>query len=188
MAIIKFKGFDKLEKQLKEKMNKALLDKKLLGDVGEKLVDEIVASSRLGGARHSEKFAPLKKSTIKQRERLSGNLSSKVRKNMGDEAPKVLNAPGTSFSPKKSNMTLTGKTLEAIKYEVNSQKPLISIIAPGEHPGYVKKDGTSTKPVPFEDILKWNHEKRKVMNIKKDAKVINQIRNIVKRHLRRLLK
>lgn len=171
MAIIKFKGFDKLEKQLKERMHKALLDKKLLNDVGEAVVKEIRGNARTSGSRTGEKFDTLEESTIKSRKQIA-----------------KYNPTGTSYSAKKSNMTLTGQTLNSISFKTASDKPLLSIVAEGDHPGYLQKDGTRTKSVSFENIIKWNHEKRKVMYINPQGKIVDQIRNIVKRHLRRLLK
>lgn len=171
MALIKFTGFNKLERQLKEKINKALLDKALLDAVGTALVKEVRGNARTSGSRTGEKFAPLKKSTKKSRKQIA-----------------KYNDVDASYREGKSNMTLTGTTLKAITFETANKKPLISIIAPGNHPGYAKKDGASTGQVPFADILRWNHEKRKVMAINKKGKIVDTIRNIVRRHLRRLLK
>lgn len=188
MAIIKFKGFDKLEKQLKERMHKALLDKKLLNDVGEAVVKEIRGNARTSGSRTGEKFEPLSPEWVKRRQQLVESKSGKTYHKQKEEDKRARNTPDKSYSAKKSNMTLTGQTLNSISFKTASDKPLLSIVAEGDHPGYLQKDGTRTKSVPFESILKWNHEKRKVMHINPQGKIVDQIRNIVKRHLRRLLK
>lgn len=171
----------KLEQQLKRKLEEKINNVGLLSQVGQYIVKNMIGEARLGkgytttgqnpkNGDRVEKFQPLKKSTIKKREELA-----------------KYNQNGTLFSPKKSNLTLTGKTLNSISFIVSNEKPLVSIVSDGDHPGYVQKNGKRTKSVPFKDILRWQREKgRNVFGV--SARMYKTVVSMIKSHLRRELK
>lgn len=172
----------KLEVELKKKLEQSINNKSLLSEVGQYLVKNIRGEASLGKGYSNkrskegfegddpQKLAPLKKSTIKRREELG-----------------KINQNGTLFNPKKSNLTLTGKTLNSISFIVSKVKPLLSIVSDGDHPGYVQKNGKRTKSVPFRDIIKWQSEKgRNIFGI--SSRMYGTVVKMIKSHLRRSLK
>ena len=171
----------KLEQQLKRKLEEKINNVGLLSQVGQYIVKNMIGEARLGkgytttgpnpeSGDRVEKFQPLKKTTIKRREELA-----------------KYNQNGTLFSPKKSNLTLTGKTLNSISFIVSNEKPLISIVPYGDHPGYIQKNGKRSRGAPFQDILRWQREKgRNVFGV--SARIYRSVVSMIKSHLRRELK
>lgn len=175
---IKFKDGElvKLETQIKRRLEQAINNSNLLTQVGEYLVKNIKGEARLGKgysdtkATEQTRLKPLEKSTIKRREEIG-----------------KINPNGTLFNPKKSNLTITGKTLESISFEASNTKPLLTITADGDHPGYIQKNGKRTKSAPFRDILKWQAEKgRNIFGI--STRMYGSVVKMIKAHLRRELK
>lgn len=170
-----------LERHIKKKLEEKINNTGLLSQVGQYIVKNMIGEARLGkgyttmgpsphGGDRVEKFQPLKKSTIKRREELA-----------------KYNQNGTLFNSKKSNLTLTGKTLNSISFIVSDVKSLLSIVSDGDHPGYVQKNGKRTKSVPFKDILRWQRKKgRNVFGV--SARMYKTVVSMIKSHLRRELK
>lgn len=171
----------KLEAAIKKKIESTINNQSLLAEVGQYLVKNIRGEASLGRGYVSsdpsqkegdkpQKLLPLKKSTIKRREELG-----------------KYNQNGTLFNPKKSNLTLTGKTLNSISFIVSNVKPLLSITSDGDHPGYIQKNGKRTKPVPFRDILRWQAVKgRNIFGI--SSRMYVTVVKMIKSHIRRSLK
>lgn len=171
----------KLEAAIKRKIESTINNQSLLAEVGQYLVKNIRGEARLGkgypsvgpshaGGDRPQKLEDLKKSTIKRREELA-----------------KYNQNGTLFNPKKSNLTITGKTLNSISFIVSNVKPLILITSDGDHPGYVQKNGKRTKSVPFRDILRWQAEKgRNIFGI--SSRMYGTVVKMIKSHIRRSLK
>lgn len=158
----------KLTKDMENLLKVLLVDKRLLNESGEYIVKNIKGETRKGGGDLTS-LKSLETKTQKRREQIAKN-----------------NPTHELYKKNKSNLTLTGQTLDAITFTTSDTKPLISIVAEGDHSGYLQKNGKRTKPVPFKTILKAQAENgRNIFKVSDRMK--KTISSIIKSNLRRLL-
>ena len=165
---IKKGSLEKLSKDMENVLKVLLVDKRILNESGEYIVKNIRGETRKGGGDLTSLKA-LESKTQKRRESIAKN-----------------NPTHDLYKKGKSNLTLTGQTLDAINGTTADTNPLMSIGADGSHSGYLQKNGKRSKSVPFKTILKGQAEKGR--NIFKVSDRMKQtISNIIKSNLRRLL-
>lgn len=155
-SLIKFKGIGKLEKSVKDLIRKKANDEGLKKDCAEYIVKSIKGSARNSGKDIFSPYEPLAEST----------KAAKKKEGKSWDKPKL---------------TDRGDLLDSISYKTNTKKPLISIIAPGNHYSglsnqellMIHHDGTAK--IPARPIFGWSE------------KMIKVIQNKFRAHLRRSL-
>ncbi len=169
-TIVRFKNWGKLEKQLKKKLEKCLKDKGMLSECGEYIVKTIKRNTRSKGKYiNGENFDALADSTKEQRARMA-----------------KYNKTHSTYSKGRSNLTFSGEMIESINYEIKSGKPKLSIISEGDHAPYKNKSGKSSgKTISNKELIRIHQKKRRILGV--NEVMVNILRNIIRRNLRRLL-
>ncbi len=172
-SIIKFKNLEQIERKVKQKIEKIIKDRDLLEEIGKYAVDQVKGNVRNRGKDiFGTSYQGLKESTKKSRKYLAKK-----------------NSTHSTYSNGRSNLTLTGETMEAIKHKVSSSKPYISVQAEGNHKPY---KGGSKKTISYSELLRIHHfgrgnnPARLIFGASKN--MVKVIQNKIKRHLRRKLK
>lgn len=203
MALIKFKGLNKLEKSVRDRIEKELTNKRMLNEVGGYIVKNIAGSARKGkDINTGENYDKLKASTVRTRNQLAKkNTVDSLAKGITsqDNANKSLKqriaahkrskkGSKSKKSSVKANHTFTGELLKSIKFKTDSKKPLLSITAEGTHKTY---RGGSKKAVTNKQLITWLHfgtdnmVARPIMGVSK--KMSESVNVIINKHLRKAL-
>lgn len=128
MATIKIKNLAAVEAEFKRRANEAIKQRRLLNRIGEDLAKQIVGSAREGKfIGNGSRLSALDADTVPQRQRLSRS-----------------NSTHPAYSPRRSNLTLTGELLDSIKHNVNESRGEVIVEAKGTHPGYKTLGGSSS--------------------------------------------
>jgi hypothetical protein len=119
-------SLDRLEKETKDRINRVIQNPQLINELGKIAVDTLKFTARKGiSPETDQKFKqPLSKSWRKERERIA-------------EATPTHQA----YSKNRSNLTLTGQLIDAIKftYSVTTKSIFIRLFMDGTHQPYRKK-------------------------------------------------
>lgn len=109
----------------KRRVNEAIARAEVVQEAAERLKEEI----RKGiNPQTGKKYRRLEKSTIESRRRLSQS-----------------NNTHPDFRLRKSNLTLTGALIDALKSRFSKSSSILTIFISGEHPGYKGKSGKQIK-------------------------------------------
>lgn len=164
------KQYQELEAKLKKNVHEILADKAYMDDIGGFLVERIKYQARIGRPMNSdEAFPALKESTIANRRSIAKN-----------------NPTHDTYKESRSNLTITGKFLDALKYLIKGPG-LVSVFWDGDHPGY----RPNNRSVKNEALANWLKEKGFVVfdsSIKDNPTVKKRITTIVLGYIRRGLK
>lgn len=154
-----------------ETIKKVLNNKTMLGEIGDVIINDVKLNTRLGKSIPTGgKLKPLKDSWIKQRKKIS-------------QATKVHD----TFSPARSNLTLTGQLLDSMRKVFKGMGSLEIKFFGNHQPYFIKtKSGTSRigKAIPNEKLAGYVAEGgRPFFGIRKQVK--SRINIIVRSYLRR---
>lgn len=167
-----FRNINKLKDMILGKIPHEYSSKEL-DDIGRRVVLAIQTKTRLGVSPVTDKkFTPLKESTIERRKFLSR-----------------FNKTHEMFSPAKSNLTLTGALVDAIRYEFKTREQKILFSLPGVHPGYSTGRGTRTSKTPFSIILKGQREMGRDflgLSVKMRKTLLLEIRRMILKKIREI--
>ena len=172
MTKIRFKGFDKAQKQSKQKILNAITNPKFLQAVGDKALANMKQDLRLGKdpvtrKRHS---APLKQSTITKRQKMA--KKNKV----------------SAFYKKSRALVFTGELIESLAYKIRSGRQFIEFIAKGTHKPYSGSKQTISNQRLLEIHNKGEgQKKRRMIGLHEQSKrsVIEETRKVLRRLLRK---
>lgn len=146
---------------------------KELDDIAKRVVLAIQTKTRLGVSPVTDKkLKPLTENTIERRKLLSR-----------------YNKTHEMFSPERSNLTLTGALVDAIRYEFRTREQKIMFSLPGTHPGYSTGKGKRTATVPFSIILRGQREMGRDflgLSDKMRKTLLLEIRRLILRKIREL--
>ena len=169
-------NFRNLKDSVSLTVSKALKDEKLLNEIGEVIVTNSKAESRLGrdpktGASYAGFSGENAERYVKTRDRIAQRLGA-----------------GRNFKPSKSNLTITGQLLDSIKHRVENNKLIIE--PTGFHKPYSSNSSTNT--VRNEQLAEWHtrgmggYPARRVLGINDKTKRI--VKNLIDAFLRRTVK
>jgi hypothetical protein len=151
-------------------IDRVLSGKTMLNEIGDNIVNDITVQTRLGKSTVTGKpFKALKDSTIAQRKNIAKH-----------------NTVHPSFSPARSNLTITGQLIDSMRRKVS--KGLIEVFFEGTHKPYntagKKKKSGKQKPVTNEELAGYMAEKgRPFVGVR--PKLKERIARIVVQYLRR---
>jgi hypothetical protein len=118
-------SLDRLEKDTKDRINRVIQNHQLINELGKIAVDTLKFTARKGiSPETGERFKTLSKGWRKERDRIS------------EASP-----THPAYSKNRSNLTLTGQLLDAIKftYSVTTRSIFIRLFMDGTHQPYRKK-------------------------------------------------
>jgi hypothetical protein len=118
-------SLDRLEKETKDRINRVIQNPQLINELGKIAVDTLKFTARKGiSPETGERFKPLSKSWKNEREKIA------------EASP-----THPAYSKTRSNLTLTGQLLDAIKftYSVTTRSIFIRLFMDGTHQPYRKK-------------------------------------------------
>ena len=111
MSKVKITGIPEVEKKIRETFKKVRESEQMLRDIGEFTSERIKAQARRGKPLNDDKtFPALKKTSVAIRETLAET-----------------NSTHPTFKPSRSNLTITGQLIDAIKYYVKKKIVFIDI-------------------------------------------------------------
>lgn len=146
----------------------AIKDKELLNDIGESAVKNSVASVRLGKDPATGKpiagFAN-RKTYPEARSRIASRRGA-----------------GTSFKPKKSNLTLTGQLLRSIKHKIKGN--IITIQAEGNHSPYY----SGGKRISNAQLAEWHSSGAGNLPVRNVIGVSAKVREIINAKVRAFIR
>lgn len=165
--------FLRLESKLKDSFRKVIANKEMLNEVGEFAAERIRFQARTAKPLNSNaKFPSLKPSTIKSREYIAKH-----------------NQTHETYGASRSNLTITGQLLNAIKHKVVSAG-VVAIELVGNHRGYKSGSGQTGRSVANSDIAGWLADKGFVIfdeSIQDNKTIKARLRSIVLRYVRRAI-
>ena len=170
---VKIKGLNKVELQVKKKLESLLKDTSMLNEVGETTTEMIVNNARSGKVFKSgkkEKIKRLKKISIEHRKYLS-----------------KYNSTSDVYSPARSNLSFTGQFLKSIKHTI--KRGLIVIEPTGDRSGY--KTGPNSKdnnPPTNKQLAKFLADNGREIFGGLDKISIKRLKTLILRFLRRKLR
>lgn len=176
MALFNFKikdpaVFTRMSADIKRQMEKVLSSEAFTREVGEFMVDRIKYQARTTKPTNEESsFPDLKDSSIRSRRYLAKH-----------------NPTHDTFEPTRSNLTITGQFLDALKYSL-IKAGTVAIEFVGTHRGYLSGTGKRGKSVKNKQLNLWLKEKGFVVFDKslKDNKTFRaRIKSIALRYVRR---
>ncbi len=125
MGEIKLKNTAKVKASVFKKLNELIRDEGVLTAVADTITNEIKSGKN---PKTGKNYKALKASTIKHRKYLSrGNPTDK------------------KYSPRRSNLTITGELLNGLMSRINVAKSIITVLYKGSHPGYKTLSGKKIK-------------------------------------------
>lgn len=177
MIKLKYKpiSIDKIEADVKEKIKRLTNDDQLLRQIGDRMIQDIQFQARKGtNPVTGGRFIPLSPKWIKEREKIA-------------QAQSVHPA----FKSNRSNVTITGQLLDALKQRVVGR--LLVIFFDGIHKPYeakrVRDPGKGNRKIgkPLENSLlaQYVNEIRPFFSVRE--KLLPQLKSIVIRYIRRRL-
>lgn len=159
------KAFANIEKKLK----KVTTSKKVLNEIGEFLVDDVVNTTRKGRVVNGQKF--------------SGNPKLKPSTKKWRKKYEKLNSTGDSYSTNKSNLTFTGELLRSITYKISGSR--LTVFAKGRHSKYQGVNGKiGSRPKNSEIIEGQASLGRVILALTKNRAA--RIRGFIREAIRRL--
>jgi hypothetical protein len=169
------KQFLKIEAKFRSDIKDILNQPAVMREIGDFLVERIRFQARTESPLNSDgSLPPLKPATVKRRAYLE-----------------KYNSTHSTYSTDRSNLTITGKFLDALTYLVKGPG-LLDVFFDGRHPQYKGKGGRGIgKEVLNSDLVKWLAQKgfRVFDRAINDNKIIRQrIRSIALRYVRRGLR
>ncbi|HNC40322.1 MAG TPA: hypothetical protein PK522_00910 [Nitrosomonas sp.] len=173
--MFKFNGPD--EEEFRNRLNKMIKDPVLLNELGDVMIKDIKFTARKGvNPITGGKFIPLSKKWIAEREKIS--QSTPV---------------NDAFKPARSNVTLSGQLLDALRRSATNG--ILSIFFDGIHRPYRakysemrKKQATTRqigKPIPNNELAQYVNEIRPFFYVRE--KLLPQLKTVVIRYIRRNL-
>jgi len=157
---------------VRKSLDSVIRNNDLLGEIGQFSVERIKYQARIGKPLNEDgDFRPLKQSTVKHRRYLEKH-----------------NPVHDTYKAQRSNLTLTGKLLDSLRYEVK-RPGVLSLYFSGQHPGY-KTGAGSTNRESNSQIIKWLFKKGFVVfdkSLNTNNKFKSRIKTMVLRHLRRAI-
>lgn len=133
---VKPESIKALQGELAKAFQRALKSPQMLNEIGTIAVEDIVQQTRRGRSIPNE--GPLKKLSaawINRRLRLTQN-----------------NNPHEAFEPTKSNLTFTGRLLDALIYKVLGPGKIELTFKDENHPGYQTASGEPGNEVPYKEL------------------------------------
>jgi hypothetical protein len=163
------KGFKSVNRRLKSTLNKAR--PALLNEIGKTAVRRIKGGTRSPKDRMSnQKIPELKDTTIEHRRYLQR-----------------FNRTHSTFSPRRSNLTITGQLIDAVTYSKKSNQVEIFVKDSARKKYKTGGDGGTHRPPTNQELSQFLSKKGfKFMRIGKSAR--EQIENKINRELRRKLR
>lgn len=162
-------NINKAQKALREKFKKASRSQKLLEDIGETVVKNAVGEVRLGKDPATGKpIAPFKNARDYAARR------SQIAKRAGR---------GTSFKPAKSNLTLSGQLLKAVRYTIKKGQVILEVADTSRKPyGNEKKTPSNRKLAQFQKDAPTS---RNIIGVSEKTRetVANKVRAFLRRNL-----
>jgi len=170
---VKIKGLNKVEIQVKKRLEDLLKDTTMLNEVGETTAKMIVNNARSGSVFKNDKKEKIKK--LK-------NISIAHRKYLAK-----YNSTSDVYSASRSNLSFTGQFLKSIKHTV--KRGLIIIEPTGSRTGY--KTGPKTKdsnPPSNKQLAKFLADNGREIFGGLDKIGIKRLKTLIIRFLRRKLR
>jgi hypothetical protein len=134
--------FAKIEAKFRDDIQAILSNTDIMKDVGEFMVDRVKYQARIAKPFNADgSFPDLKDSTVANRRYLA-----------------KFNEVDATFSPTRSNLTITGQFLNSLTYLVQGPG-LVQILYDGIHTGYMSGKGRVGKSVANSDLVKWLSDK-----------------------------
>lgn len=169
-------NFRNLKDRVSLTVSDALKDEKLLNDIGETIVTNSKAESRLGrdpktGERYADFSGDNPQRYIKTRERIARDVGA-----------------GRNFRPARSNLTLSGQLINSIKHKIINGKLIIG--PEGRRTPY--KSNSSERVLDNKQLGEWHttgagpYPARRVVGINDKTKRI--VRNLINAFLKRNIK
>jgi hypothetical protein len=172
MAIIRFKGLDKLEKKFKERVYSVINDKGVLKEVAEHVKKNIKGEVR----------------RAKNPETLEGQPTLKAKSKKSRAHLAKHNKTHSLYRNSRANLTITGQLIDSIVYKLGKSRPFIKFKSYGMHKPYLNSKGKpSGRPVPNKDIIRYQQEAgRTILGISEKSKktILNIINKALLRNLR----
>lgn len=160
----------KTEKRINSIVKQVTENSKTLDKLGKRIVTNIKADTLNGKSYNDKKFPPLAPSTIKHRRFLA-----------------KYNKVSADYSLNRSNATITGDLVKAIKNKVEKGKIVIS--AEGTHKRYRGKNKVYKATIKYSNLLNilWGLN-RLIMGVSKESRksVVTAIKREFRRSLRRI--
>lgn len=161
-----------VSEEIKKSFDNVVNSKELLGEVGDFSVERIKYQARIGKPiNETNDFKALESSSIRSRQYLAKH-----------------NETHDAYKDRRSNLTLTGKLLDSLRYSIKGPG-LLELFFFGNHPGY-KTGGKDTESESNSQIIKWLSKKGFVVfdkSLNTNNKFKSRIKTIVLRYLRRAI-
>lgn len=171
MAKVTIGNLNNIKEEIRREFSRIKSDPKLLVQIGEVCVSDIVGYARSGkDPSDASQFPGLSESWVEQR--------SDLRK---------YNSTSEYFKDdSKSRLSFTGKLLESITYSINQAGAFVRVFAKGQHPGYKTKNGR-TDSISNEKLVEYQAAQgRSFLNV--SDRLRRRINVLTKRFIRELIK
>lgn len=137
---IKQESVDSLKGELSKAFGRVIKSNQMLNEIGETIVTDVVDRTREGKSipDGNRPFLFISEAWSNRRNRLTTS-----------------NTPHESFDPGKSNITFTGRLLDALMHKILGPGKIKITFEEGNHPGYKNLNGIEGASIPYSELAKY---------------------------------
>jgi phage gpG-like protein len=146
MAKVRIKNTDRIKQSVKEELTKIISDKRLLTDIGVKMLELTQSFNRAGKSPTGKKHEAISDDWIETKEEL-----------------RPYNKVSEYYRKGASNLTFTGQLIRSIKFRVESSKATVVIEPTGKHLGYNLKNNKKTKSISNAKLTEYLKDQGRIL-------------------------